>query len=212
MLKVFDTICSKLEIDYWLDYGTLLGAIRHQGFIPWDVEADVGMLRSDFEVFAQQGAKELPMDIFFQTRETDEHYLPSSYYIEAKLRDRYSNYPDFSNANPSCKWHNGIQIDIFVYDFDNILNHCLTNAFERILTDRKAYFKREELEYIETRPFDKYEFPVPIGFDAYLKRNYADYWQLPPLDKRVAENVTVFSPCSHRETLQWNSKPHTHEM
>ena len=206
MLKIFDTICSKYDIDYWLDYGTLLGAVRHRGFIPWDVEADVGMLRSDFEVFLQKGPQNLPMDIFWQTGETDHDYLPSSYFIEAKLRDKYSNYSQWADNNRHCKWHNGIQIDIFVYDLDNVLDNCLTNAYERILSDRRIYLKREELEYLERQPFADYSFPIPAGSDAYLKRNYDDYWQLPPMDKRVSEVVEVFSACNHREILHWNAK------
>ena len=65
LLQSFDTVCKKHDIDYWLDYGTLLGAIRHQGFIPWDTDTDVGMLRSDYGVFLEKGVPELPQDIFF---------------------------------------------------------------------------------------------------------------------------------------------------
>lgn len=67
LLQSFDTVCKKHDIDYWLDYGTLLGAIRHQGFIPWDTDTDVGMLRSDYALFLEKGVPELPQDIFFQT-------------------------------------------------------------------------------------------------------------------------------------------------
>jgi phosphorylcholine metabolism protein LicD len=206
MLKIFDVICSQYDIDYWLDYGTLLGAVRHRGFIPWDMEADVGMLRSDFDTFLERGVKHLPNDIFFQTKETDEAYLGPSPYIEAKLRDKYSNYTTFAKGNPHCKWHNGIQIDIFIYDFDNVLDNCLTNSFERNLSNRKIYLKREELEYVEKRPFQDYEFPVPAGFDAYLRRNYDNYWECPPLDRQVPEGVDVISPCDHSEILIWESK------
>lgn len=55
LLQSFDTVCKKHDIDYWLDYGTLLGAIRHQGFIPWDTDTDVGMLRSDYALFLEKG-------------------------------------------------------------------------------------------------------------------------------------------------------------
>ena len=64
LLQSFDTVCKKHDIDYWLDYGTLLGAIRHQGFIPWDTDTDVGMLRSDYALFLEKGVPELPQDIF----------------------------------------------------------------------------------------------------------------------------------------------------
>lgn len=66
LLKIFDYICKKHDIDYWLDYGTLLGAIRQKGFIPWDNDIDIGILRADYELFLEKGVKELPRDIFFR--------------------------------------------------------------------------------------------------------------------------------------------------
>lgn len=49
MLKIFDQVCQKYKIDYFVLFGTALGVARHQGFIPWDDDIDVGMLRSDYE-------------------------------------------------------------------------------------------------------------------------------------------------------------------
>jgi len=53
LLKLFDNICTKHDLDYWLDYGTLLGAVRHGGFVPWDDDIDIGMPRSDYESFVK---------------------------------------------------------------------------------------------------------------------------------------------------------------
>ena len=49
LLMFLDKICNKYEIEYWLDYGSLLGAVRHGGFIPWDDDVDLGVMRKDFD-------------------------------------------------------------------------------------------------------------------------------------------------------------------
>src|SRR5258706_5548210 len=109
MLKILDYLCNKHNVKYFLSGGTLLGAIRHNGFIPWDDDLDVGMTRDNYERFVEYVVPELPNDIFFQNDETDPNY-PSFHIMEAKLRDKYSRYSKTKN------WHNGLQIDIIVYD------------------------------------------------------------------------------------------------
>lgn len=60
ILKEIDRICRKYKIKYAMDSGTLLGAVRHQGFIPWDDDVDVVFKRNDYEMFLKVAARELP--------------------------------------------------------------------------------------------------------------------------------------------------------
>lgn len=60
ILKEVDAICARHNIEYFADWGTLLGAIRHGGFIPWDDDLDIGMKRMDYERFMKVVASELP--------------------------------------------------------------------------------------------------------------------------------------------------------
>lgn len=60
VLAEIDKICKRHNIQYYAEYGTLLGAVRHQGFIPWDDDMDIGMLRKDFARFQHYAREELP--------------------------------------------------------------------------------------------------------------------------------------------------------
>ena len=111
MLKDFDAVCRKHGIHYQLFAGTALGAVRHHGFIPWDDDIDVAMLRNDYYRFLEVAKTELRDDIYLQTRETDSDY-PMFF---AKLRDKYSTFHEPMYERLKC--HKGIFLDIFPFDY-----------------------------------------------------------------------------------------------
>lgn len=59
LLRFVDNVCNKYDIEYWLDYGTLLGAVRHGGFIPWDDDIDLSIMRKDYEKLIEVLPKEI---------------------------------------------------------------------------------------------------------------------------------------------------------
>lgn len=113
LLKILDRICSEKGWRYWLDGGTLLGAVRHQGFIPWDDDVDVAMPREDYEAFCREAPPLLPPDTFFAGRETDPGY-PHVHIV--KLRDRHSHLRDKLRLAPAGRFHEGIDLDVFPAD------------------------------------------------------------------------------------------------
>ena len=86
MLVEVDRICRRHGIRYWLSSGTLIGAARHKGFIPWDDDLDIEMLLPDYRRLMKVLPKELPDTMRLQSINTDRHY----FFFFAKLRDRRS--------------------------------------------------------------------------------------------------------------------------
>ncbi|MBP3228341.1 MAG: LicD family protein [Bacteroidaceae bacterium] len=116
ILLAIDKVCRTNAIPYWLDSGTLLGAVRHGGFIPWDDDVDICMRLDDVPRFVEAAARELPEDFFVQSPDTD----PSVRTPYVKVRDRRSLIvePGDDFALPYAK---GLYVDIFpVVDYPRI--------------------------------------------------------------------------------------------
>lgn len=132
-------ICAANDIRYFIIAGTLLGAVRHKGFIPWDDDMDIGMLRPDYERFLIAASQELPSDLFLQTWHSDKGFgLPI-----AKVRKNGTRI--IESASENAVHHKGIFVDIFPFDekpSSTILQAkqiAFTYVCKRILLTRLKY-------------------------------------------------------------------------
>ena len=149
ILKEIDALCRRHNIPYWLDGGSLLGAVRHGGFIPWDDDIDIAMRLSDLPRFVEVAKAELPPHLLMQTPATDPEVRMPIY----KVRDRNSflveGADDFSRSY--CK---GVYVDIFpMIDYPSLpkgfvkcvaLGYCRSNA---ILKSQHYYTLRSFAEF-----------------------------------------------------------------
>lgn len=110
MLDEVDRICEKYKIPYFADSGTLIGAVRHKGYIPWDDDIDLVMMRPDYERFIKAAAAELKEPLFLQTVYTEHNYLKGNIQIRNTLTTAYTE--EDRKAGYRC----GIFIDIFPLD------------------------------------------------------------------------------------------------
>lgn len=118
IMEDIDRICKKHSIRYSILGGALIGAIRHKGFIPWDDDMDIGMLRDDYEKFIEVAPRELNPRFFLQTPRSDPEY----YDVIIRVRDKYST--GICRKDLHKDVNNGVFIEIYPFDAVNP-NHLL---------------------------------------------------------------------------------------
>lgn len=132
-------ICEKHGIKYWLDGGSLIGAVRHNGFIPWDDDMDMGMLKEDYDRFCEIAINELDNKFFLDNYKTNNE-CPYAY---TKIRLKGTIFLE-NIGNENLK-HNEIFVDIFPYFHrpDDIrereINSRTIAIFEQMLMSKSGY-------------------------------------------------------------------------
>ncbi len=263
VLAQIDRICTKYNIQYFAEWGTLLGAVRHNGFIPWDDDLDIGMKRADYERFLQVAGNELPegykinnlrtrsdfhlflarvmntghmcyedehlkkfhefpyiagVDIFlmdYVSRDEQEEKIRDTladygivladYIAEKKIgineakeglrKLNQSGFPRFE-YDISCigRWLCDDENDDAVKEYIETLHQTMYIQAERLFTKfsdeesdeltqlfpfglrrREHRYPKEFYSDCIRLPFENTTIPVPIGYDAMLKRRYGDY-------------------------------------
>lgn len=143
MLILLDKICKKHGLKYFLTDGTLLGAIRHKGFIPWDDDIDVSMPRKDYEKLLLL-KDEFVYPYFLQTNDTD----PSCFYSFAKIRN--SNTSGFSKAFMYQGFNDGLALDIFPLDMIDLqYGRDTYSEITSITQGLSAYMKLSNIQLTE---------------------------------------------------------------
>ena len=118
LIKEIDRVCNINNIEYILDGGSALGAIRHSGFIPWDDDFDIVMTREQYDLFIKALDKDLDSKYHYQCYKTHKEYnilLPE---MKIRIKDTYLKEKNIL-LNHNCKDGDGLFVDIFVIDYIN---------------------------------------------------------------------------------------------
>ena len=118
VLEAFDRVCSRHGLKWFAFCGTLLGAVRHKGFIPWDDDMDVCMMRNDYNMFLRYAAKEMPG---FQIDHFDENFPEEGRYVDYMGITRINN-NNLANFDPDylkehCMFPYTVGLDVYPLDY-----------------------------------------------------------------------------------------------
>lgn len=176
MLKDFDAVCRKHHISYQLFAGTALGAVRHHGFIPWDDDVDVILMRSEYDRLLTEAAGDFDPERYYVQRENSAHW-PMQF---SKLRRNHTACIEkYHPKDPLV--HQGVYIDIFPCDnlSDRPLMRRLQFAASKAIIAKALYARGYETDSAAKKVF------MPVA-----------YWLGAKLFKRpMKETFDVFTPC-----------------
>lgn len=193
MLREFDRICRKYGLRYWCMGGTLIGTLRHKGWVPWDGDLDVAMIDSDYEILYKVAKDELPRDLWLQDKRDD----PRHHKIHKKIRDLNSCYIKWVGGNP--KYLNGLCLDIFMYKISG--NKLVAHDNPNISAHDKVY----DVEFIfplRNARFEDVSVYIPNQYKQYSINSWGHYPpKLPSVNKRYPHEgrIVPFTACSHHK-------------
>ncbi len=145
ILREFDRVCQKYGITWYADYGTLLGAVRHQGFIPWDDDIDVSIMRKDYNRFIEAASKEFSFPYKVHDPEND-----SLLYFFTKIYNANTSFISYPNVPPE-RIPQAIFIDVFPLDDIGICGaEEVARSFFLISTNLRNGDEIYEREFIES--------------------------------------------------------------
>lgn len=152
-LKRFDGICKKYGIVYWAAYGTLLGAVRHKGFIPWDDDLDLIMLREEYDKLCQVPAEEWGEDCCLCRPEDDDvrhdKCFPRVYQKRSHIQS-YRDVKSWRDPGTGKSWSTSLMLDIYVFDHVPDDGAAWKAVYDRIFYIAEEKYKLSKLRYTTT--------------------------------------------------------------
>jgi len=188
--KEIDRICRLLGIGYFVCGGTMLGLVRHGGFIPWDDDMDIGMLRADYETFLELAPEVIGDEFFLQTRQSD----PNIPYLFSKVRLRDTEY--ITKYNEFRDFDKGICVDIFPFDKAPVG----TPAMKRMLAKAQELSHAHNIVANRQVPTDglphrRARTPKELFFRAVMVARHQRYWHqsLAKTQEAYHEAMTIYN-------------------
>ena len=185
-LYKLDEICRKYDIQYWVAYGTLLGAIRHKGFIPWDDDLDVCMIRDDFEKLCNVPSEEWGEEFQFCSPSSDDeiHDLPyGRVYIRNSQIQCYRDVYYWKKWSDGKAWNTKLILDIFIFDYlpddDNLYKRLHNKLFP--LLDKRYKLVKLKPTTNKTDIVSRIKYIMKILYSRTMRTIYKKPW------RRIAE-------------------------
>lgn len=176
ILKVVHALCEEKGVRYYLGYGTMLGAVRHGGFIPWDDDIDILMPRQDYERFLRLAERELPKEYIVKHPGNTKPYL----YDFAKIEDKRTKIVETTYSYMNLD--GGIYIDIFPLD------GAPNNSFCRKMHLKHIEFWQQLLAMYYANPDKKRNF-VKKSIVSIVKKIFDQ----DTLNARIVKNMRKYS-------------------
>lgn len=159
LLRFVDNVCNKYDLGYWLIYGTLIGAVRHEGFIPWDDDLDIAMMRNDYNKLMEVLPEEIKKYDFFKencglTRlvKLEENYYKDFYSVYDFGNDEHFKKFGFSKSFfLQLAWLKPyIKLDVFPFDY---IKEESIDYYKKNYLGHKYYFRvlfnNDDFSYFE---------------------------------------------------------------